>query len=42
MVACRGQHALDLVVLALLQHDFELTLAALDAGERLQRCQLVV
>ena len=33
MVAGGGEHALDLVVLALLQHDFELVLAALGDGE---------
>ena len=42
MVAGSSQHALDLVVLALLEHDFELVLAALDAGLRRQRRRLVV
>jgi hypothetical protein len=42
MVAGSGQHALDLVVLALLQHDFQLVLAALDAGLRRQRRRFVM
>src|SRR5471030_2303574 len=42
MVAGGGQHALDLVILALLQHDFQLVLAALDAYLRRQRRRFIV
>src|SRR5450830_2012651 len=42
MVAGGSQHALDLVVFTLLQHDFQLVLAALDASDGSQRRRLVV
>ena len=38
MVAGRGQHALDLVVFALLEHDFKLVLAAASATRGQPRC----
>ena len=42
MVAGGGQHALDLVVFALFEHDFQLEFSALDADEGGQGGRFIV